>query len=94
MAKSKSSSEVEYLRGVIKALKKQIKRNEKRQHLYEDLEEKETEVLMREELDARTKSENKVRCPKCAGKLNIIDGIKFNIYVCQDCNYRYSKRMS
>lgn len=89
MAKSKSS-EVNHLRGVIKKLKKNISRQRKHGSRYE--ESKEVEALLEEEMEER-QTLNKMKCPKCTGVLDIIDGAKLKVFICQDCDYKASKRV-
>jgi hypothetical protein len=91
MTKSKTRSEVEHLRGVIKELKKQLKRTEKREHLYSDLESKKAELLLHEEMDARDVP-SVGNCPKCAGVVETIGGSRVKISICQNCGHRWTKR--
>lgn len=96
MARPKERSEVEYLRSLIKGLKaenrylkKEVARLDKRQHQYEDLEEKIKIVHEHEEeqhYNIRSKRNN---CPNCLdGLLENIDlGVRTMIR-CSSCNYR------
>lgn len=95
MAKSKDKSEVETLRGVVKALKKQnqhlkkeLSRKEKRQHLHDDLEEHEAELLVREELEERSTLLEKDRCSICQGELDIVDLKIRTLITCTSCGNR------
>lgn len=92
--KQKERSEAEYLRSIVRNLKsenrnlrKQLGRNNKRAHQYEDLEEQIQELALIE-----TPVEVNKKCPKCKGKLKTSDlGIKLFIK-CEDCNYRETKK--
>lgn len=94
MAKSKTKSEVEHLRGLVKELKKEIGRKEKRERRYEDLESKEAEALERE-ADEKYKESSvpiKDRCPNCAGELQSVEIGVVKLITCDDCKYRLTKR--
>jgi DNA-directed RNA polymerase subunit RPC12/RpoP len=91
-SKNKSRSESEHLRGEIKRLKKELGRQNKRQHLYEDLEDRQEEIEYLKQQAKSRKSENKYVCPKCSGQLEVIDGSKLKVFICTECSYRASKR--
>lgn len=99
MAKSKDHSEVEYLRSQIrnlkkenKHLKKEISRQNKKAHLYQDLEEKVASEMIEEEQEEELQIINtKDKCPKCSSELEVTDmGIR-SLYMCE-CGYRKSKK--
>lgn len=83
MSKSKSR-EIEHLRAEIRKLKKNITRSKKR--LYEP----ESEAL--EEVAEETKVVHKDRCPRCSGKLELLDLNIKKILMCESCNYRTVKK--
>jgi len=92
VAKSKGKSEVEELKGLVRSLQKEVKRTKKRQHLYEDLEIKQAEEMIKEEIEEKQTLKDE-RCPKCQGNLEIIDGARIKVFFCSDCDYRKSKRV-
>ncbi len=96
MAKKKSGSELEYLRGVvknqraiIKNLKKQVSRHDKKAHQYNDLEDKIAEAdMIEDEKENGTPVFTKDKCPECSGELEEIDlNIRLMIK-CSGCPYR------
>lgn len=103
MPKVRERNEIEYLRGVIKKLKnensqlkKQVKQQEKRKHLYEDLAEKEQEAEMIEiqqhHEDEATIDHNK--CTQCQnGAVSMIDVGTFRITICSSCKNRTRRRI-
>lgn len=101
MTKKKSHSEIEFLRGEVRQLKAEIKRlkkdtsrKDKREHLYEDLEDLQAESLMQEEVEERGEVFKNLKCPNCKEALDVInEGGKIIIYICPDCKYRCSKRV-
>jgi hypothetical protein len=88
----KNKFETEKLKAEVKKLRKQLSRNKKREFLYEDLEAKEAEALLKEELEERKNVSSKEKCPRCKGNVDIIDGAKIKVFICQDCDYRASVR--
>jgi hypothetical protein len=98
MAKSKERSEVEYLRAENKGLKSQIRhlkkelaRAQKRQHQYEDLEERSIELELEESEIAQPVNEAK-GCPSCNGKLVEVDiGVR-KLIRCESCDYRVTAK--
>lgn len=95
MTKTKEKSELEYLRGLVKSmrsqvkhLKKELSRKQKREYLHEDLEEKEAELLLEEEIREREHAiENK--CPDCGkGKLEFTDLNIRTLITCPSCGYK------
>lgn len=95
MTKSKNNkSEAEQLKNEIKKLRKQLSRQKKRSYTYEDLETKEAEILLKEELAERRDISTKDQCPKCKGVLDKIEGPKLKIFICPDCNYRSTVRVT
>jgi hypothetical protein len=101
MPKKLERNELEYLRSENKKLKslnrhlrKDLSRKEKREFIYDDLELKEAELLLAEELEERKILKQTNHCPKCEGDLEVIGGDKIKIYICNDCNYKVSKRGS
>lgn len=100
MTKKKSHSELEFLRGEIRTLRAQIKhlkkhvsRKGKREHLFEDLEDKAAELAVQEEIEERGEILKKMTCPKCRAPLDVINGGgKIEIYHCSECEYKCSKR--
>lgn len=102
MTKKKSHSEIEFLRGEVRQLKAEIKRlkkdtsrKDKREHLYEDLEDLQAEAFLSEEVEERAEISKNMKCPKCKSALDTInEGGAIVIYVCPDCSYKCSKRTS
>lgn len=99
MSRSKEKSEVEHLRGLVRQLKSELRnlkksmaRKQKREHLLDDVEEREAELLLKETLEEKEVVSKKETCPKCRGKLDIIDGARIKIYICSDCSHRFTKR--
>jgi hypothetical protein len=97
MAKQKERSELEILRSenrrlksIAKHLKKEASRKTKREHLHNDLVEKQAEELLKEELKERDvlKGEG---CPNCGEELDITDIGPRKLYTC-DCGYRKSAK--
>jgi hypothetical protein len=97
--KSKERSEVEHLRATVKSqrslikhLKKEIGRAQKRQHVYEDLEDKVAELHLEDEIEeSQLVSDDK--CPECdKGRLEIIDLGPRKMLVCDNCKYRKVKK--
>lgn len=100
MAKHPEKNELEYLRAHNKRLmkenrnlKRHLSRKEKREYLYEDLETKEAELLIREEMSERQQLEKTDQCPKCDSKIDVVDCGKVVLYLCTKCEYRSSKRV-
>jgi hypothetical protein len=94
MAKSKDRSEVEYLRGLVKDLKSQVRnlkkevsRSSKRQHREQDLEEIVKEIQFTETQEAE--QAKGVTCPnKCKAPMEAADlGIR-TIHTCTSCGHR------
>lgn len=96
MAKKDKSGELEYLRGVVKQqrsiikhLKKEVGRSNKRSHQYEDLEDRLSEEYVEEEKVLFTESE---KCPSCSKKIEIVDlGIR-KLIVCESCGFKKSRK--
>ena len=100
MAKSKDRSEVEHLRGLVRELKSELRhlkktmaRKQKREHLLEDVESREAELFLQEEMEEKKTVAQTERCPKCKSKIDVIDGAKLKVYICSDCGYRKSSRV-
>ncbi len=93
MAKSRTRSEVEHLKGIIKELKKEIGRKEKLERRYQDLESKEAEALEREAAEKYKESVPiKDRCPNCRGELQCVEIGVVKLITCDNCKYRVTKR--
>ena len=91
MAKRNTNSELEHLRGLVKQLKKEVKRLQKNKDKYPDPAFDEIETNLEEELQEREKL-IKNSCPKCKGKLEAIIGPKISVFLCGDCGYRSVKK--
>ena len=107
MARSRDRSEVERLKGiireqrsVIKALKKEAGRLNKRSHQYEDIEEKLAEHhLFEEEREKeeveKTETTSKGQCPKCGEDLKEVAFGTYTYLFCTKgpriCKYRVRK---
>jgi predicted nuclease with TOPRIM domain len=98
MTRSKDRSEVEYLRGRVKELqsenrnlKKQLSRKEKREHQYEDLEEKLKEVELEEETEVFQEAA-RIKCPKCKGEIGQVAIGTRLLLKCESCGHRESKK--
>ncbi len=92
--KNKSHSEIEYLRGLVKELKKengqlrrQLKESTKLGHMYEDVVEEYEELIAEQEVEEVIKV---ARCPEChAGALNLVlDLNDKDIYACGSCTFK------
>ena len=98
MAKSKDRSEVEHLRAmvkqqrsIIKHLKKEVGRSNKRAHQHEDLEERLAEEMLHEYKESEEKVDDK-KCPNCSkSKLEFISLGKKTLCICQNCDYRKTR---
>lgn len=97
MSKKRDRSEVEHLRGVvknqrslIKHLKKEVGRSQKREHRVEDLE----EILAEEMLEEQHQEKEYVKddkCPQCKTKVELVDLGPKKLIICQSCGYRKTK---
>lgn len=100
MTKKKSKSEVETLRGVnrnlrkqIKHLQKQIGRKEKREYLLDDVEEREAELHLKEQLE-ESEFVSTGNCPECdVGKLELVELGNRVLVNCNTCKYRSTKKI-
>lgn len=96
MSKRELSKEAHYKniiskqKKIIQKLQKQIGRAGKIEERYADLDDRE-EALLEQEVPTPKNSKN--NCPRCHGALDVIDGTRIKVYVCQDCNYRASKKL-
>ena len=94
MTKSKSRTEAEYLKGIIRNMKSEIKHlkkrlgaQDKRAHLTDASEDLAKEFL-EEELKEREVIKEEERCPKCGDKLDIVPlPMKRTMFLCS-CGYR------
>jgi hypothetical protein len=78
---------------IIQDLKKKNGRAFKLEERYNDIEEREAELLLEEESFQDNHQEGSTYgCPKCSGELYVIDGSRIKVFVCQNCNYKASKR--
>lgn len=75
---------------IIQDLKKKIGRVDKLEKRYADLEDRETELEF--EVYVQKSVFIKNECPSCNSELNIIDGGRRKIIVCNNCGYRTSKK--
>lgn len=101
MTKKKERSEVEWLRSenrkmksIIKHLKKEVGRSNKRTLVNEDLSEQlAEEMLEADQVDNAVVSAN--RCPnaKCKGTTELVDLGARKLIICDSCNYRQSKKV-
>ena len=83
--KSRNRSEIEYLQGEIRSLKKEIKRLRKREHMYDDL------ILeiqdSNPEIESKKKDDNS--CPECSdGHLKFITILDKTYIRCDTCEYK------
>jgi rubrerythrin len=93
MSRSKSRDAEDY-RGIIRNqkkiiqhLKRELSRKEKRAHQYEDLEEREAEEFIREEI--RNKEIiKKEKCPECSKNIDIVELGPRKLYLCGNCGWR------
>lgn len=90
MAKSRTKTKVEHLRGIIKQLKKEIRRKEKREHAYINLEEKEAEAAL---LAHAEKPATTSICPECGKQtLTTVEIGVVKLITCTHCTWRQTKR--
>lgn len=79
-SRSKSRSEVEFLRGEVRRLKSELKYYKKRQHFFED----QREYVIEEEINNR--------CEVCKkGKLIEHDFVHATLIKCTNCDYEKKK---
>lgn len=97
MAKNKSRSETEHLKGIIKNqrsiiknLKKEVSRHGKRAEIYNDLEEKITESMIEEDMEEQI-FESKHSCPNCQSELEVIKLPNRDLFMCE-CGYRKTRK--
>lgn len=90
MSKSKSKSEVEHLRGLVREMKSQLrnvkkrnKRSEKRIKGYQQLVD-----ASQEEVNEEIFVEKKTRCPECNAYVDIIDLQIKDLWMCDACGAR------
>lgn len=90
MAKSRTKTKVEHLRGIIKQLKKEIRRKEKREHNYINLEEKEAEAALIAEAETKPTTSLCKQCNK--GVLETFTLGVVSLITCSHCTWRQTKR--
>lgn len=95
VAKKKSGSELEHLRGIVRQMKselrhmkKEVARKTKREHLYEERIVEEYEQEIRDDNVYIKKEE----CPECGNAIDTIDLGTRIIITCTDCKYRTSRK--
>lgn len=99
MSKEKSRNEVEYLRSeirkyksLVKNLRKELNRKQKREHRYEDLEDREAEVQLKEQ-QAEQALISKNKCPNCSGTIESTSIGNRTLLTCDSCKWRTSKKI-
>jgi len=83
---------IEKQKRIIQELKKKTGRAHKLEDRYNDIEEREAELLLLEDSEDIQEQQG-FGCPKCSGELYVIDGSRRKIFICQDCEYKGSKRV-
>ena len=76
---------------IIQQLKKQNGRAGKIEERYADLDDREAELLLEEEEESRPSTNT---CPRCKDNLDIIEGSRVKVFLCQNCGYRATKQCS
>lgn len=97
MAKKRERSDIEYLRSTIKSqrsiikhLKKELGRQQKREYLHDDLEERLADQMIEEEKQEELDVSGE-KCPECHGKVEILDlGARKAIFC--ECGYRRTRK--
>lgn len=79
------------LKKEIAKLKKQLRRQEKRQMIDDNWEEDFTEELQSEKEEKPLCSSSKLRCPRCSSQLEYVDINVRKIWLCS-CGYRLVKK--
>lgn len=100
MAKKKSGSELEHLRGVvrnqrseIKALKKELSRFQKRQHQFEDWELEKTEELLEEDISQPSERHFQESCPECSSGVEKSELGNRILTRCTKCKWRRTQKV-
>lgn len=77
----------------LKTLKRQANRSQKLEGDFFDLHELEKESLLEEDSKEYVPTTSpKHICPRCKSNLLVIDEPKIKVFICDDCNYRATKR--
>lgn len=97
MSKSKERNQSEHLKSlirkqekIIKTLKKEVSRSNKRKDLYNDLEEKMAEEILDQDV-VEEDDLDKERCPVCKSDIEITELGKRLLIICDGCGYRKTK---
>lgn len=100
MAKQKERSELEHLRSVnktlkseIKHLKKEIARYNKRAHRYDDLEEREADEQLEEQVKETLVPATKTSCPECSAVTETSEIGNRVLVRCTNCKWRKSQKL-
>ena len=97
MAKSPSGKSSEDLKGllrkqksIIKNLRKEVSRKDKRQQVKEDYEEMAKEQLLDQDQEVVYLDNNKDNCPSCGASLDVVDLVIKNLIICSNgkCKFR------
>ena len=86
----KNEKHIKHLKKEIAQIKKQIKRNNKRQQVFDS--EETAEEFLKETIEEKQIIKEEI-CPKCGDDLEVIaGGERVKVYMCVSCTYRTSKR--